>query len=52
MKKTFRVDFWTQIENLGFEKAFETNFGKSADNMINEFDLWVDQNKSLLEIIP
>ena len=38
---------------LGFEKAFETNFGKSADDMINEFDLWVAQPVNLLlEIIP
>ena len=52
-EETFRVDFWTQIENLGFEKAFETNFGKSADDMINEFDLWVAQPVNLLlEIIP
>ena len=52
-EETFRIDFWTQIGNLGFEKAFETNFGKSADDMINEFDLWVAQPVNLLlEIIP
>ena len=52
-EETFRVDFWTQIEDLGFEKAFRSNFGKSADEMILEFDAWVDQPlEVLLEIIP
>ena len=52
-EETFRVDFWTQIEDLGFEEAFKSNFGKSADEMILEFDAWVDQPlEVLLEIIP
>ena len=52
-EETFRVDFWTQIENLGFEEAFKSNFGKSADEMIDEFDTWVAQPVDiLLEIIP
>ena len=52
-EETFRVDFWTQIEDLGFEEAFKSNFGKSADEMILEFDIWVDQPvEVLLEIIP
>jgi hypothetical protein len=52
-EETFRVDFWTQIEDLGFEEAFKSNFGKSADEMIREFDAWVDQPlEVLLEIIP
>ena len=52
-EETFRVDFWTQIEDLGFEGAFKSNFGKSADEMILEFDIWVDQPvEVLLEIIP
>ena len=47
------IDFWTQIEDLGFEEAFKSNFGKSADEMILEFDIWVDQPvEVLLEIIP
>ena len=52
-EETFRVDFWTQIEDLGFEEAFKSNFGKSADEMIAEFDVWVSQPvEVLLEIIP
>jgi len=52
-EETFRVDFWTQIEDLGFEEAFKSNFGKSADEMIAEFDTWVAQPIDvLLEIIP
>lgn len=52
-EETFRVNFWTQIEDLGFEEAFKTNFGKSADDMIAEFDTWVAQPIDvLLEIIP
>ena len=52
-EETFRIDFWTQIEDLGFEEAFKSNFGKSADEMIAEFDTWVAQPIDvLLEIIP
>ena len=52
-EETFRVNFWTQIEDLGFEEAFKSNFGKSADEMIDEFDVWVSQPvEVLLEIIP
>jgi hypothetical protein len=52
-EETFRVDFWSQIEDLGFEQAFESNFGKPADAMIAEFDEWANQPiEVLLEIIP
>ena len=52
-EETFRVDFWTQIEDLGFEKAFQSNFGKSADEMISDFDKWITQPIDvLIEIIP
>ena len=52
-EETFRVNFWTQIEDLGFEEAFKNNFGKSADEMIADFDTWVAQPIDvLLEIIP
>ena len=52
-EETFRINFWTQIEDLGFEQAFESNFGKSADAMIAEFDEWATQPiEVLLEIIP
>jgi hypothetical protein len=33
-EETFRVNFWSQLETLGFEEAFRSNFGKSADEMI------------------
>ena len=52
-EETFRVNFWSQLETLGFEEAFRSNFGKSADEMIDEFDVWVSQPvEVLLEIIP
>ena len=52
-EETFRVNFWSQLETLGFEEAFRSNFGKSADEMIDVFDVWVSQPvEVLLEIIP
>ena len=52
-EEAFRVDFWSQLESLGFEEAFRSNFGKSADEMIAEFDNWATQPiEVLLEIIP
>ena len=49
-EETFRVNFWSQLETLGFEEAFRSNFGKSADEMIDEFDVWVSQPLSLIHI--
>jgi len=52
-EETFRIDFWSQLEALGFEEAFKSNFGKSADAMIEEFKIWAGQPIDvLLEIIP
>jgi len=52
-EETFRVDFWSQLEALGFEEAFKSNFGKSADEMIDEFSVWLNHPvEVLLEIIP
>ena len=52
-EETFRVDFWSQLESLGFEDAFKTNFGKSSDEMIEEFNIWINQPLDvLLQIIP
>ena len=52
-EETFRVDFWSQLETLGFEEAFRSNFGKSSDEMIEEFNIWINQPvEVLLEIIP
>ncbi len=52
-EETFRVDFWSQLETLGFEEAFRSNFGKSSDEMIEEFNIWINQPvEVLLQIIP
>jgi hypothetical protein len=52
-EETFRVDFWSQLESLGFEDAFKANFGKSSDEMIEEFNIWINQPVDvLLQIIP
>ena len=52
-EETFRVNFWSQLETLGFEEAFRSNFGKSADEMIEEFNIWINQPvEVLLQIIP
>ena len=52
-EETFRVDFYADLEPLGFEAAFEKHFKKSANSMLQEFDEWLSQPVStLLEIIP
>ena len=52
-EQKFRNDFWRQLTILGFEEAFRTAFGKSADEMIQEFNAWIDQPvEELLKIIP
>ena len=52
-EQKFRIDFWGQLTSLGFEEAFRTTFGKSADEMIQEFNAWIDQPvEVLLKIIP
>jgi hypothetical protein len=52
-EEIFRVNFWSQLETLGFEEAFRSNFGKSADEMIEEFNIWINQPvEVLLQIIP
>ena len=52
-EETFRVDFYSELEELGFEAAFEKHFGKSADAMIEEFNAWASQPVDVLvEILP
>ena len=52
-EEVFRVNFYGDLEALGFEKSFEKHFGKLADEMIVEFNSWIDQPvDTLLEIIP
>ena len=52
-EETFRVDYYDDLEALGFEAAFEKHFGKSADAMIEEFNAWANQPvDALLEILP
>ena len=52
-EETFRIDFYSELEELGFEAAFEKHFGKSADAMIEEFNAWASQPVDVLvEILP
>ena len=52
-EKTFRVDFYNDLDTLGFEEAFEKHFGKSHQAYVDEFDLFLGQTTAtLLEIIP
>lgn len=52
-QQPFRVDYYDDLEALGFEAAFEKHFGKSADAMIEEFNAWANQPvDALLEILP
>ena len=52
-EETVRVNFYKDLDTLGFEASFEKNFGKSSDAMIAEFNEWADQPISeLLKILP
>ena len=52
-EETFRVDFYSELEELGFAAAFQKHFGKSADAMIEEFNAWASQPVDVLvEILP
>ena len=52
-EETVRVNFYKDLDTLGFEASFEKNFGKSSDAMIAEFNEWADQPISeLVKILP
>ena len=52
-EETVRVNFYKDLDTLGFEASFEKNFGKSSDAMIAEFNEWADQPISeLIKILP
>ena len=48
-----RVDFYNDLDELGFESSFRKNFGKSSDNYIKEFNEFIIQPQwKVIEIIP
>ena len=48
-----RVNFYQDIDELGFEGSFKKNFGKSSDDYIKEFNAFITQPFSeVLKIIP
>ena len=52
-EKAFRVDFYTDLNRLGFDASFAKHFGKDPESLISDFDLFL--NKGLaegLKIIP
>ena len=52
-EETFRVDFYRDLDTLGFDAAFEQHFGKTPRAYVDEFDLFSNQpREELLAIIP
>ena len=52
-EETFRVNFYKDLDGLGFEESFKKHFGMGSDQLISEFDEWIKQPvDELLKIIP
>ncbi len=52
-EETFRVNFYRDLDGLGFEESFKKHFGMGSDQLIIEFDEWIKQPvDELLKIIP
>jgi hypothetical protein len=48
-----RVNFYNDLDELGFEGSFKKNFGKSSDNYIKEFNEFIIQPQSkIIGIVP
>ena len=37
-EEKYRVDFYNDLDELGFKSSFKKNFGKSFNNYIKEFN--------------
>ncbi|MBL7014083.1 MAG: hypothetical protein ISR83_06655 [Candidatus Marinimicrobia bacterium] len=52
-EETFRVDFYKDLNDLGFEGSFLKHFGKSTNEYVDAFDLFLDTGlEEALIIIP
>ncbi len=52
-EKKHRVDFYNDLDRLGFESSFKKNFGKSSDEYIKEFNEFIIQPQwKVIGIIP
>jgi hypothetical protein len=52
-EETVRVDFYQDLNSLGFEGSFKKHFNQSSDDLIDEFDLFIaGGEEKALEIIP
>ena len=52
-EENFRVNFYKDLDGLGFEESFKKHFGMGSDQLISEFDEWIKQPvDELLKIIP
>jgi hypothetical protein len=52
-EETVRVDFYQDLNSLGFDGSFKKHFNKSSDDLIDEFDLFIAGGvEKALEIIP
>jgi len=52
-EQTLRVDFYKDLDSLGFEGSFKKHFLKSSKELVDEFDVFIAGGKDkALEIIP
>jgi hypothetical protein len=52
-EKAFRVDFYNDLDMLGFNASFIKHFGKDPESLITDFDLFLDKGLvEALKIIP
>lgn len=52
-EKIFRVDFYKDLNLLGFEGSFSKHFGKSPDKLIDDFNAFLDTGlNNAINIIP
>ena len=52
-EEAFLVDFYGELDALGFEESFEKHFGKARQVYVDEFNVFLDGSQAdLLAIIP
>ena len=51
-EENFRVQFWNDLDSLGFDCAFLKNFGLKSKEYVDQFDVFIKQSKTeMLSII-
>ena len=52
-EETVRVDYYKDLDELGFEASFVKHFQKSSDEMVRDFDVFLSGGlNEALKILP